>query len=222
MIRCVLGTALASAALLAVTVSPAGALTSHDGWPKINGMLLMNKEDQSRPLDARVGQDPFDGQDDEYRCDGLHFSQSCFDGEATCDSDDPTAVPLRQRGGGQCDRRTVVATKHHNELLGGHGSDDIYAGPNGDVIWGDYKEDSEQPTDQRDRLSGGDGRDFLYASHGHNEIHAGGGKDYVKAHFGRGSIDCGAGKDVLYISRKAQRHYTIHGCETISHKTLGY
>ena len=24
------------------------------------------------------------------------------------------------------------------------------------------------------------------------------------------------------ISRKAQRHYTIHGCERISHRTLGY
>jgi Ca2+-binding RTX toxin-like protein len=90
------------------------------------------------------------------------------------------------------------------------------------VLWGDYKEDSEQPTTQRDVINGGAGRDFIYASHGHNEIHAGGGNDYVKAHFGRGSIDCGGGNDKLYISRKAQRRYTIHGCETISHKTLGY
>jgi hypothetical protein len=52
-------------------------------------------------------------------------------------------------------------------------------------------------------------------------IAAGGGDDWVKAHFGRGAIDCGGGRDLLYISRRAQRRYTIHGCERISHKTLG-
>src|SRR4051812_3171267 len=50
---------------------------SHEGWPKIDGMLLMNKHDQSRPLSGR-----------------------------------PDA---------------------HNELLGGHGSDEIVAGRAGDV-----------------------------------------------------------------------------------------
>ena len=50
---------------------------------------------------------------------------------------------------------------------------------------------------------------------------AGGGDDWVKAHFGRGSIYCGGGRDLLYIRRRAQRHYEIHGCERISHKTLG-
>jgi hypothetical protein len=224
------------AAVLAVAVAPAGATTSHDGWPTINGMLLMNKLDQDRPLDARVGSDPFDGQDELYRCDGLHYSQACFEGEATCETaevppppEDPDAPPeepavARGRSGrsGPCDKRTIVATRHHNELLGGHGSDTIHAGPNGDVLWGDYKEDSAQPTSQHDVLVGGAGRDFIYASHGRNEIDAGGGKDYVKAHYGRGTIDCGGGQDVLYISRKAQRRYKIRGCETISHKTLGY
>ena len=47
---------LASGALVAV---PAGANTSHAGWPFIDGMLLMNKLDQDRPLDARPGRDPF-------------------------------------------------------------------------------------------------------------------------------------------------------------------
>ena len=50
---------------------------------------------------------------------------------------------------------------------------------------------------------------------------AGGGNDWIKAHFGRCSIDCGGGRDLLYISRKAQRHYKLHSCERISHKTLG-
>jgi Ca2+-binding RTX toxin-like protein len=71
------------------------------------------------------------------------------------------------------------------------------------------------------RVYGGNGRDFIYGGHGTNYIAAGGGDDYVKAHFGRGSIDCGGGSDILYVSRRAQRHYTIRHCERISHKTLG-
>jgi Ca2+-binding RTX toxin-like protein len=153
------------AGLLTVT-GPAVANTSHEGWPQITGVLLMNKQDQSRPLDARDGHG-------------------------------------------------------HNELLGGHGNDTIYAGPAGDVIWGDYKP-SGQPASQVDHLNGGAGRDFIFASHGTNVIQANGGNDWVKAHYGRGSIDCGGGTDVLYISRKAQKHYKIRGCETISHKTLGH
>jgi Ca2+-binding RTX toxin-like protein len=109
----------------------------------------------------------------------------------------------------------------HNELLGGHGSDTIYAGPVGDVLWGDYKPRG-QSTAQHDVLVGGAGNDHIYASHGYNRIEAHGGDDYIKAHFGHGIIDCGRGDDVLYISRRAQRHYKIRHCETISHTTLGY
>jgi hypothetical protein len=68
-------------ALLAAAVTSAGparANTSHEGRPRINGMLLMNKLDQSRPLDATPGHDPFGGQDQAYRCDGTHKSQSCL------------------------------------------------------------------------------------------------------------------------------------------------
>ena len=73
----VTGTAVALLAA-AAGAGPAGANTSHEGWPRINGMLLMNKLDQSRPLDAIPGHDPFGGQDPAYRCDGLHKSQSCL------------------------------------------------------------------------------------------------------------------------------------------------
>jgi|tagenome__1003787_1003787.scaffolds.fasta_scaffold20780922_1 hypothetical protein len=192
----------------------APAMTSHDGWPKIDGMLLMNKLDQNRPMDARVGQDPFDSQDAAYRCDGLHKSQKCLHQNAVC-----AGQPDRH---GRCSGWTMKATTHHNELLGAHGNDAIHAGDNGDVIWGDYKEESAQPSSQHDELSGGAGPDFIYASHGTNTIAAGAGKDYVKAHFGRGSVDCGPGQDILYISRRAQKNYDITGCETISHKTKGY
>src|SRR3954447_14897810 len=62
-----------SGALAATAV----ASTSHDGWPEINGVLLMNKNDSPRPLDARPGQDPFGGQDDSYSCDEEHLRGSC-------------------------------------------------------------------------------------------------------------------------------------------------
>jgi Ca2+-binding RTX toxin-like protein len=190
-------------ALSGITATSATASTSHDGWPKINGMLLMNKTDLARPLDARPGHDPFGGTDPRYSCDAIHKRGSCH------------RRMVRTAAG------VVVTSKAgHNELLGGHGNDALYAGPWGDVLWADYKP-SGQPTTQVDRVFGGNGRDFIYASHGTNTIAAGGGDDWIKAHFGRGSIDCGGGRDLLYISRRAQRHYTIHGCERISHKTLG-
>ncbi|HWI71393.1 MAG TPA: hypothetical protein VNT55_05530 [Baekduia sp.] len=182
---------------LLTVAGPAAAKTSHDGWPKITGVLLMNKQDQSRPFDARPGHDLFAHTDPSYSCDGLHKNRSCAHASG------------------------VAARRGHNELLGGHGNDTIFAGTHGDVIWGDYKP-SGQPAGQVDRLNGGLGRDFIYASHGTNYIRANGGNDYVKAHFGRGIIDCGRGHDVLYVSRKAQKHYKIRRCETISHKTLGY
>ena len=61
----------------------------------------------------------------------------------------------------------------------------------------------------------------IYASHGYNLIEAGAGNDWIKAHFGNGLVNCGAGNDLLYISRRAQKHYKIRHCERISHKTLG-
>jgi Ca2+-binding RTX toxin-like protein len=190
-------------ALAAIPAGTATANTSHEGWPRINGMLLMNKTDAPRPLDARPGHDPFAGTDPRYSCDAIHKRGSC------------QRRLVRSHAG-----VVVTSRSAHNELLGGHGNDTLYAGPRGDVLWADYKP-SGQPTTQVDRVFGANGRDFIYASHGTNMIAAGGGDDWVKAHFGSGTIDCGGGRDLLYISRRAQRHYTIRHCERISHKTLG-
>jgi len=197
LVRCLLSACLFHA-------SVAVAKTSHEGWPEINGVLLMNKRDSSRPLDARPGHDPFAGQDEDYSCDEIHLRGAC-------------QRWFVSRG----DARVMPSRAAHHELLGGHGSDTVHAGPWGDVIWGDYKP-SDQPTTQRDHLYGGAGRDFIYASHGWNAIKAGAGNDWIKAHWGRGTIDCGRGNDLLYISRRARRHYELRGCERISHKTLGY
>ena len=221
-LRLPLATVLIAAALVPATTAVAN--TSHEGWPHIDGMLLMNKDDSDRPLDARPGQEPFGGQDEQYSCDAEHLRGRCQDFFV-----DPAGgaalIGARGRGddatGTSPARLVVKNVRVHNELLGGHGDDKIYAGPAGDVLWADYKP-SGQPTTQVDLVVGGPGRDFIYASHGRNTIDAGAGNDWLKAHFGRGSIDCGPGRDLLYVSRKAQKHYKIKNCETISHRTLGY
>ncbi len=62
MSRAWLSSLLLLGAFFLVPAAQPFAKTSHAGWPHINGMLLMNKVDQSRPLDARPGRDPFGGQ----------------------------------------------------------------------------------------------------------------------------------------------------------------
>ena len=218
---------------LAVSAVPAVASTSHAGWPSITGMLLMNKQDQSRPLDGRPGADPFGGTDPTYSCDGLHHRSSCVPGgepfasEALpCSHRHPKSflsLPafLVRRLCAQETTATVPPGIGHNELLGGHGSDTIHAGPAGDVLWGDYKP-SGQPASQVDYLFGGPGRDFIYASHGKNVISTGGGRDVVHAHFGHGRIYCDSPDAIVYLSRKSRKRYRLHGCKRISYFTLGY
>jgi Ca2+-binding RTX toxin-like protein len=212
----------------------AGANTSHAGWPQITGMLLMNKQDQSRPLDARPGYDPFNGADPTYSCDGAHMDTGCLPGG-------PRFAPADL----QCDRRAIDAGvrtwpaffvrrlcagprtsivptgSRHNELLGGHGDDLVRAGDEGDVLWGDYKP-SGQPTTQKDELYGGPGKDFIYASHGRNDIWTGGGDDVIHAHFGHGTIHCQGAHPIVYLSRKSRARYQLYGCKRISYFTFGY
>ncbi len=118
------------------------------------------------------------------------------------------------------DRKVVWhGTRRSDELLGGHGSDRLHGRGASDVIWGDYKPCC-QPGGQVDHLIGGDGRDFIYASHGLNFIHAGSGRDVVHAHFGRGRIDCGSGRDVVFLSHKRRRGWKrVRNCEVISYAT---
>lgn len=188
---------------LLLLLLPADALAKADqtGWPKFDH-LVMNKNDSNRPLDARPGFDLFGGKDPEYRCDSLHgFSSSC----------NKRAV---RKGRGY----VMTDTRGHHELLGGHGNDRIHAGEWGDVIWGDYKP-SGQPTSQKDKLWGGKGSDFIYASHGRNVIKAGDATDIVHAHFGRGRIDCGAGKDIVYLKKGKRSRWKLSNCEVKSVRT---
>ncbi|HST56225.1 MAG TPA: hypothetical protein VLJ42_10095 [Solirubrobacteraceae bacterium] len=193
LVLCVSGSCL-------LPVADASANTSHAGWPRITGVLILNSLDHARPIDLRPGHDPFDGTDPTYSCDQLHTRRVCFPGHG------PAVVP---------------SDIGHDELLGGHGNDRIYAGPEGDVLWGDYKP-SSQPTTQTDHLFGGPGNDFIYASHGINDIDTGPGRDIVHAHFGRGRITCGSSATIVFLSHKSRPHYRLTGCKRISYFTVGY
>jgi Ca2+-binding RTX toxin-like protein len=179
------------------SAAPPGSVNQRgDGWPRINGMLLMNDHNGSRPLDARPGRDPFMGTDRRYRCNGKkrggkcrRFLERCADGTGLC----------------------VKDKRVHNELLGGHGNDTIFGGPHGDVLWADFKPGG--PKSQKDKITGGAGRDFIYGGPGRNVIKAGPGNDFVKSRYGRGRIDCGAGNDIVYTSRRYRSRYEFRGCE---------
>jgi Ca2+-binding RTX toxin-like protein len=232
---------LAALGALALTwPALAAANTSHAGWPRLTGMLLINKLDQARPLDGRPGADPFDGTDYSTRCPRGKLHSHCVPagirvarhaGGVTCAAlaaaEQRLAAKLRTAAPASgCSLKLasaalVPAAIGHNELLGGHGSDTIHAGPAGDVIWGDYKP-TGQSTRQVDRLYGGVGDDFIYASHGTNYIYTGGGRDVVHAHFGRGAIHCGSATVTVYLSRAGRSGYRLSGCHHISYKTLGY
>ena len=195
----------AAVAVLLALVAGAGANTSHDGWPKIDGVLLMNKTDSSRPLDARPGHDPFGGRDRRYSCDAIHKRGKCH------------RRFVRLRG----THARVMTSRHgHNELLGGHGSDAIHAGPWGDVIWGDYKPSGQPNRPARPDLGRPGARPHLRQPRPQRDPRRRR-QRLDQGPLRRRLVNCGAGNDLLYISRRAQKHYKIRNCERISHKTLG-
>jgi opacity protein-like surface antigen len=106
----------------------------------------------------------------------------------------------------------------NDKLLGGHGNDVSYGEGGDDVLWGDYKPFGNT-TAQHDVLNSGPGDDWVYGSHGYNEIPAGPGNDTVRVWFGSGFVDCGPGRDILYVSHASSRHVKRRNCERISHKT---
>jgi hypothetical protein len=104
----------------------------------------------------------------------------------------------------------------HNMLLGGAGDDTIWAGDEGDVIWGD-SHPVDNPESQRDYLHGGPGEDWLYASHGYNVIWTGAGNDHVALVYGYGTVYCdGPGLKTLVVRYLPQnRRYRLVGCSHV-------
>ncbi len=106
----------------------------------------------------------------------------------------------------------------HNWLLGGYGNDTFYAGEEGDVIWGDYHPEG-QPESQSDYIHGGAGADWIYASHGFNEIWTGAGDDHLALVYGHGVVHCNGPGVKTFVMRylPQNRPWTLLGC---SHKVL--
>jgi hypothetical protein len=109
---------------------------------------------------------------------------------------------------------TLVGDLHvHNFLLGGYGNDTIFGGNDGDVIWGDYQP-AGQSEREHDRIHAGAGADWIYSSHGLNEIWTGGGADHVALIYGHGTVHCnGSGlKTLVMRALAANRRWQLIGC----------
>jgi Ca2+-binding RTX toxin-like protein len=114
---------------------------------------------------------------------------------------------------------TLVGLKRvHNWLLGGYGDDTLYAGDEGDVLWGDYQP-AGQREDERDYIHGGAGEDWIYSSHGYNEIWTGAGDDHLALVYGHGVVFCNGGGLKTFVMRylPQNRPWRLVGC---SHKVL--
>jgi len=115
--------------------------------------------------------------------------------------------------------RTFHGTRRSDELLGHHGSDELYGRGRSDVLWGDWDGGADQPTDQRDRIYGGRGDDFIYGSHGRNVVYGGPGNDAISVHYGRGFVDCGPGRDIYHVPKSRRRNYKVRNCEKVDRRT---
>jgi hypothetical protein len=114
---------------------------------------------------------------------------------------------------------TLVGLENvHNWLLGGNGNDTIFAGDAGDVIWGDYHPEGQSES-QVDRLHGGAGNDWIYSSHGDNEIWTGGGDDHLLLVYGHGVVFCNGGGLKTFVMRylPQNRPWKMVGCD---HKAI--
>jgi hypothetical protein len=103
----------------------------------------------------------------------------------------------------------------HNMLLGGAADDTIYGGDVGDVIWADQH--PNQPPNQHTTIYAGNGRNFIYASHGSNIIYTGTGPTQVLAHYGYGVIHCGSARVQVAVSHVSRPHYRLPGCRHVGY-----
>ena len=112
----------------------------------------------------------------------------------------------------------LLGTGKSDQLMGFHGSDYITGRASSDVLWGDF-DPTGQPAGQVDRIYGGDGRDFIYGSHGRNLIEGGRGNDAISVHYGRGVVDCGPGRDIYHVARTRRKNYKFKNCEKVDYRT---
>jgi hypothetical protein len=131
----------------------------------------------------------------------------------------PADECLKMDKGGAGASHTLVGLQNvHNWLLGGYGNDTFYAGARGDVIWGDYHPEG-QPESQSDYIHGGAGEDWIYASHGFNEIWTGAGDDHLALVYGHGIVYCNGQGLKTFVMRylPQNRPWKLVGCD---HKVI--
>jgi hypothetical protein len=109
-----------------------------------------------------------------------------------------------------------TGTEDNDELLGHHGDEKLIGGAGKDILWGDW-DPKNNTTAQSDVLRGSDGNDFLYPSHGKNNMYGGDGNDRIIAYYGHGLIDCGPGKGDYAQTRWQSSAYRVRNCERIRH-----
>ena len=105
-----------------------------------------------------------------------------------------------------------------DQLMGRHGSDILHGLGGSDVLWGDATAGG-QPWQQRDRIFGGAGNDFIYGSHGRNVIRGGAGNDAISVHYGRGVVNCGPGRDIYHVARSRRKNYRFRNCEKVDYRS---
>jgi Ca2+-binding RTX toxin-like protein len=135
--------ALAACAVSAAVGGVAQAKTSHDGWPKIDGVLKMNKDDGDGTMTGTSRSDELLGG---------HDSDTLY-GNGRADVLWGDYKPSGQ-GTAQVDR-----------LFGGAGSDFIYASHGQNIIVAGADNDTIHAHFGRGSIDCGGGRDTLFISH---------------------------------------------------------
>jgi hypothetical protein len=135
--------ALASCALAAATGGVAHANTSHEGWPKIDGALKINKNDGNETMSGTAKSDELLGG---------HDSDTIYGRDRA----DVLWGDYKPSGQG---------TAQVDHLYGGAGSDFIYASHGLNVIVAGAGNDTIHAHFGRGSIDCGGGRDTLFISH---------------------------------------------------------
>jgi hypothetical protein len=205
--------------LLALAILPA---TAH-----AQGSNCTLREQKAGMCEADSGDDQAAAPDEE-RCGSLKSGEQCGEGNGrqTAGGEGTGKVShagwpaitgvlwkVLESGRGSHQR---TGTDDNDELLGHHGNDTLDGGGGRDVLWGDWdpKNNNESQTDV---LRGGANNDFLYPSHGKNNMYGGDGNDRIIAYYGHGLIDCGPGPRDYAQTRWQSNAYKVRNCEHVRH-----
>jgi Ca2+-binding RTX toxin-like protein len=134
---------IATFAVLAGTAAVAPANTSHEGWPKIDGVLKMHKQDQSGTIDGTTKSDELLGGHGNDVINGNEAADVLWGDYKP--SGQPTTQWDHLNGG-----------DGNDFIYASHGRNTIAAGPGKDTIHAHYGYGS---------IDCGPGKDILYISH---------------------------------------------------------